>query len=75
MRKKVKRLRFSVKIQNNNGGGHGFHVLNKDGDVVAMKEVDESTYQIKAAEKSIYHIIVTGDKLKGSFTVTWDVNE
>ncbi|MEK4383514.1 hypothetical protein NSS70_17010 [Aeribacillus sp. FSL K6-2848] len=49
--------------------------MNKDGDVVAMKEVDESTYQIKAAEKSIYHIIVTGDKLKGSFTVTWDVNE
>ncbi|TVZ78457.1 hypothetical protein FB379_12753 [Aeribacillus composti] len=68
-------ITFSVKIQNNNGGGHGFHVLNKDGDVVAMKEVDESTYQIKAAEKSIYHIIVTGDKLKGSFTVTWDVNE
>lgn len=73
--KKGETITFSVKFTNLQKGGYGFHVLNGENDFIGMKTVNEQTYQIEAKESRIYRIIVEGDDLKGSFLVTWDVNQ
>jgi hypothetical protein len=50
-------------------------VLNEENELVGMNEGDEQQHRIEVKDSGIYRIIVTGDGLKGSFQVVWDVEE
>jgi hypothetical protein len=66
-------IAFSIRVANMNGGGHGFHVLNDKDRLVGMHEDSSGFMNIHVAESGIYRIVVTGDDLKGSFEVTWNI--
>jgi hypothetical protein len=73
--KKGQTITFAVQFNNINEGGYGYHVLNEENELVGMNEVDEQKRRIEVKDSGIYRIIVTGDGLKGSFQVVWDVEE
>jgi hypothetical protein len=67
-------ITFAVDVTNANGGGHGFHVLNDQDQIVGMTEESGGKMKIKAENTGIYRIVFTGDGLKGSVTVTWSLS-
>ncbi|WP_339229307.1 hypothetical protein NSQ77_05220 [Oceanobacillus sp. FSL K6-2867] len=62
-------------FNNTNGGGHGFHVLNEINNLVGMTEVNEKKVRLKVQDSGVYRIVVTGDDVKGSFIVTWEIEK
>ncbi|WP_226666387.1 hypothetical protein [Metabacillus litoralis] len=60
---------------NENGGGHGFHVLNEKGKFVGMTEIAEDRLKFTARNSAVYRMVVTGDDVKGRFKVTWKISE
>lgn len=66
---------ISIEYRNRNGGGHGYHVLDQKNKLVGMTEVDEGKMKFTALEKGVYRMVVTGDGLRGSFKVMWDIDE
>ena len=71
--KKGQSIIFSIDINNENGGGHGYHVRSEDDEFYGMEEVEEDIVKISVKETGIYKIIVTGDNLKGEINVNWEV--
>lgn len=68
-------LNLSIEVKNENGGGHGYHVLNPKGDLVGLTEVDERMMVFTAHASGVYHVVVTGDDLRGGITVKWTIDE
>ena len=62
-------------FKNSNGGGHGSHFLNEKNDLVGMTEVSEKKVKIEIQDSGVYSMVVTGDDVKGSFIVTWEIDE
>ncbi|MCR2821254.1 hypothetical protein [Lederbergia panacisoli] len=65
----------TIILSNENGGGNGQHVLNEKGKLVPMYESTEERIKFKAEKSGVYRIVITGDDLKGSFSVDWEVAE
>lgn len=67
-----------------NGGGYGYHVLDNNGELLGMKELENthveygntktSAIQFKAEKEGLYFLIVTGDNLKGKIDVKWEID-
>ncbi|MFX3635297.1 MAG: hypothetical protein ACE3L7_17535 [Candidatus Pristimantibacillus sp.] len=66
-------ITFSVKWFNENGGGHGMHVLDDKGDYVGMKSLGSNKQSFVAERTGAYSIIITGDELEGSVSVKWEI--
>lgn len=62
-------------FKNTNGGGHGSHFLNEKNNLVGMTVVSEKKFKLRVQNSGIYRMIVTGDNVKGSFIVTWKIDE
>ncbi|MBS4218778.1 hypothetical protein KHA96_10680 [Bacillus sp. FJAT-49711] len=65
----------TITINNENGGGHGQHILNEKGKLIPMYESTEKQIKFKAEKSGIYRIVITGDDLKGSFSVDWKLED
>ncbi|MBK5502577.1 MULTISPECIES: hypothetical protein [Peribacillus] len=67
-----------------NEGGYGYHILDNNGKLVEMKEledtygeyrdIDTNVIQFNAEKAGIYILIVTGDNLKGKIDVKWEID-
>lgn len=65
----------SYRFHNNNGGGHGFHVKDKADDYVGLDELENDVLQLTAAYDGVYYLVVTGNRVQGEFTVSWEQME
>lgn len=73
-----------ISIDQMNGGGYGYHILDNNGELVEMKELEETygaygdfdtnAIQFNAEKAGIYILIVTGDNLKGKIDVKWEID-
>lgn len=68
-------ITVSHEFINTNGGGHGFHVRNEKNKLVGMTEISEEKMKLKIQDTGVYRIVITGDDVKGSFKVTWKIDE
>ncbi|WP_419887865.1 hypothetical protein ACN6MT_20905 [Neobacillus niacini] len=68
-------INISIKYDNRNGGGYGYHVLNPKDKLVGMAEVNEGVMKFTAPETGVYRVIVKGDDLKGGVQVNWKINK
>lgn len=68
-------ITLSIEVTNQNGGGYGFHVLDEKDQYVGMMEESEGKMKIHVQRTGIYRIVLTGDNLRGSFKVTWNIDE
>jgi hypothetical protein len=66
-------ITITIDVTNANGGGHGFHVLNEEDQLVGMMDERGEKIIIHAEDTGIYRLVLTGDDLKGSFTVAWNM--
>ncbi|WP_045515850.1 hypothetical protein [Neobacillus niacini] len=66
---------ISIEFINQNGGGHGYHVLNEKDKLVGMTEVQEGTMKVNAEDTGVYRVVVKGDDIRGRFTVTWKIDK
>lgn len=66
---------FSYDFINKNGGGHGFHILDEKNNLVGMNEINEQESQFKIKDDGIYRMVVTGDDVKGKFSLTWRIED
>lgn len=66
---------FRIVVKNDNGGGHGYHVRTDDQSMVPMGKPGADKYSIHSEEGGTYQIVVTGDQLKGSIQVDWEVTD
>lgn len=67
-------LTFSVSVLNKNGGGHGYHIRTDGHPRVAMREAGADQLSFRSEEGGTYRIVITGDHLKGSIRVNWEVS-
>ncbi|MBS4200814.1 hypothetical protein KHA93_14355 [Bacillus sp. FJAT-49732] len=68
-------ISFSIEMNNDNGGGHGHHILNEKGKLVPMIESTEKNMKFSVEKTGVYRVVVTGDDLKGSFSVDWKIED
>ncbi|MBM7602337.1 energy-coupling factor transporter transmembrane protein EcfT [Metabacillus crassostreae] len=66
---------LSREFVNKNGGGHGFHVKDEHDNLVGMTEIDDHTLKLDVAKSGVYRLVFTGDRIKGSFKVKWEIDE
>ncbi|TXC92980.1 hypothetical protein FS935_01945 [Metabacillus litoralis] len=64
---------LSREFGNENGGGHGFLVKDDYDDLVGMTEIDDHTLKLDVAKSGVYRLVVTGDRVKGSFKIKWEI--
>ncbi|WP_432355600.1 hypothetical protein [Sporosarcina sp. A2] len=79
--KKGDRVTTYISFNEKNGGGYGYHFLDNNGELVAMKQLEEaygdydtSAIQFKAKKTGIYRLVLTGDNLKGEMDVKWEID-
>ncbi len=70
---KGRKIIFHIDWSNENGGGTGFHALDERDKLVGMSKQEGDVMEIDVRETGRYRIVVTGDRVKGSFTVQWKV--
>ncbi|MBS4195973.1 hypothetical protein [Lederbergia citri] len=68
-------ISVAVDINNENGGGHGQHVLNEKGKLLPMYESTDDYIRFKAESTGVYNVVITGDNLRGSFFVDWKIED
>jgi len=56
-----------------NGGATGHHGLKPNGQYASLHQRSDNKYEIHAEEEGIYKLVANADRLKGSFTVSWDI--
>ncbi len=71
--RKGQEIYFTIDLESENGGGHGYHVKNNYGTLQPMEEVHEKKTKMKVKKDGTYFIIVTADDLEGNFKVEWEV--
>lgn len=67
-----------------NEGGYGYHILNNNGQLAGMKEldgtyeeyrdIDTNIIQFNAEKTDEYRLIVKGDNLKGTIDIKWQID-
>ncbi|MDV2884751.1 hypothetical protein RYX45_06150 [Alkalihalophilus pseudofirmus] len=62
-------------FNNTNGAGHGFHIRNEKNQYVGMEHISDepSLLQLNVGKAGIYKIVITGERISGSFTVNWTI--
>jgi len=55
-------------------GGYGHHVLDDRGEYVAQSMDAENMYSFQANDSGYYSIVLTGDRLRGSFKIDWTLD-
>ncbi|WP_146551486.1 MULTISPECIES: hypothetical protein [Rummeliibacillus] len=55
-----------------NGGGHGFHIVDEEGRYVGVQSISEDRMKMNVKKAGIYRAVVTGDEVAGSFYISWD---
>lgn len=69
-----------ISFDKNNAGGYGYHLLDNNGELVEMRELEEThddydthAIQFKAKKTGIYRVVLTGDNLRGKIVVKWKI--
>lgn len=64
-----------------NGGGYGYHILDNNGELIEMKQLEEAyenhdtnAIQFKAKKAGIYRLVLKGNNLKGKMDVKWEID-
>lgn len=64
-----------------NGGGYGYHILDSNGELVGMTELDKTyedyeknAVEFEAKKSGIYRVVLTGDNLRGKVNVKWEID-
>jgi|GEM_PF-875651 len=68
---KGERVAIRIAVTNRNGGGHGYHVLDENGEFVGMRENNDGRFIVEAPSDGLCRIVITGDDLQGSVSVQW----
>jgi len=68
---KGERIAIRIGVTNRNGGGHGYHVLDENGEYVGMRENKDGRFIVEAPSDGLYRIVITGEDLRGSVSVQW----
>ena len=70
-----------ISFKEKNGGGYGYHILDNNGELVGMTELDgayedydTNAFQFKAKKSGIYRVVLTGDNLRGKIDVKWEID-
>ncbi|WP_079913901.1 hypothetical protein [Paenibacillus sp. 32352] len=56
-----------------NGGAVGHQVLTPNGKYASLHQRSDHKHEINAEEEGFYKLVAHADRLKGSFTVSWDI--
>jgi len=64
---------LSRQFHNSNGGGHGFRIRNEDNKLMGLTEITEDKWKFQVQETGNYYFVVTGDDVKGSFQLKWEI--
>lgn len=67
-------VHFEVTFDEHNQGGHGLHVRSHDRSRVPMFKDSDNRLSFLAERSGMYRIMVTGDQLRGSFKVDWEIH-
>ncbi|MCA0758201.1 hypothetical protein KP806_24400 [Paenibacillus sp. N4] len=54
-------------------GGYGMSVLDSKGDYTGMRDIGSGKHSFTAEKSAVYHIVLSGDRLRGSFKVSWEI--
>ncbi|MEO4054744.1 hypothetical protein [Solibacillus sp. CAU 1738] len=68
-------LTYTVNFYSNNGGGYGNSFQSEQRNLMGQTLLDDYTLQVEIEKAGTYNIVLTGDKLAGSFTVTWTIEK
>ncbi|MBO2535902.1 hypothetical protein [Rummeliibacillus suwonensis] len=63
---------FTRQFHAENGGGHGFHIVDEKGRYVGVQSISEDRMKMNVKKAGIYRAIVTGDEVAGSFYISWN---
>lgn len=64
---------FEVDWGPSNSGGYGMTVLDRKGNYTGMRETGGGKHSFTAEKSAVYHIVLSGDRLRGSFKVSWEI--
>jgi hypothetical protein len=68
-------ITWDTKSISNNGGATGQHVLNPDGKYYAFSDTKDYRNEFTADANGVYKIVADADRLKGSFKLTWTLED
>lgn len=68
-------LTYTLQTNNANGGGYGNSFQSEDSHPMGQTLLDDTTLQVEIEKTGTYNIVLTGDKIAGSFIVTWTIEK
>lgn len=70
--KKGEAIDITRVFDDKNKGGQGFHVKNKENELVGMAERPNGVLRLNASYDGIYNLVIKGSNLEGKITISWE---